>query len=79
MKIIPETLIGELFGHEKGAFTGAQFSTRIEEKFEQAKQGTLFLDEITEMPIHLQVKLLKSPPRGWIWVGENKPFIFKHE
>jgi PAS domain S-box-containing protein len=55
---IPETLIeSELFGYEKGAFTGA----RIEGKpglFEIAHNGTIFLDEIGELPLHLQVKLL---------------------
>ncbi len=55
---IPENLIeSELFGHEKGAFTGA--STRQIGKFEQADQGTIFLDEIGELPLALQVKLLR--------------------
>ncbi|MBF0274737.1 MAG: sigma-54-dependent Fis family transcriptional regulator [Nitrospinae bacterium] len=55
---IPENLIeSELFGHEKGAFTGAQFK-KIG-KFEQANKGTIFLDEITEMDIGLQSKLLR--------------------
>ena len=46
-----------LFGHEKGSFTGALSSQAG--LFEQAQDGTIFLDEIGEMPLHLQVKLLK--------------------
>jgi DNA-binding NtrC family response regulator len=56
---IPETLIeGELFGHEKGAFTGA--INRQQGCFELANHGTLFLDELTAMPLSSQVKLLRA-------------------
>ena len=56
---IPEALLESvLFGHEKGAFTGAD--TRHIGKFERAHQGTLFLDEISEMPLSLQSKLLHA-------------------
>src|SRR5437588_4569610 len=56
---IPETLLEtELFGHEKGAFTGA--SARKPGKFELAHRGTLFLDEIGDLPLALQAKILRA-------------------
>ena len=62
---IPEALAeGELFGAERGAFTGA-VSTRVG-LFEQANRGTLFLDEVTEMPLALQAKLLRVLEDGKI-------------
>lgn len=70
---IPENLLeSELFGHEKGAFTGA-VSRRIG-KFEEAEGGTLLLDEISEMDVRLQAKLLRAIQEREIdRVGGNKP------
>ncbi|MFS0736153.1 PEP-CTERM-box response regulator transcription factor [Sphingomonas sp. 1P06PA] len=70
---IPETLLeAELFGHEKGAFTGAIKTT--EGKIEQAQGGTLFLDEIGDVPLPLQVKLLRFIQERVIErIGGRKP------
>lgn len=69
---IPEGIIeSELFGHEKGAFTGAQ-STR-EGYFEKANNGTIFLDEIGDTPLNVQVKLLRVLESGEFFrVGSSK-------
>ena len=68
---IPESLLEtELFGHEKGAFTGA--NARKPGKFEVAHGGTLFLDEIGEMPVNLQAKVLRVlEERSFERVGSN--------
>ncbi len=73
---IPETLIeSEVFGHERGAFTGA-VSTRSG-CFEQAHGGTLFLDEIAEMPMVLQPKLLRVLAEGKVRrLGGNQEIAF---
>ncbi|MBT4020267.1 MAG: sigma-54-dependent Fis family transcriptional regulator [Alphaproteobacteria bacterium] len=70
---IPENLLeSELFGHEKGAFTGA--ATRRVGKFEEANGGTLLLDEISEMDTRLQAKLLRAVQEREIdRVGGSKP------
>ena len=70
---VPGELIeSELFGHEKGAFTGA--AARHTGKFEQAHGGTLFLDEIGDMPLAMQAKLLRVLEEGEVErVGGDKP------
>ena len=70
---IPENLIeSELFGHVKGAFTGAVMSRPG--KFQIADKGTLFLDEIGELPLNLQVKLLRAlQERVVVRVGDSRP------
>jgi transcriptional regulator with PAS, ATPase and Fis domain len=70
---IPENLIeSELFGHVKGAFTGAVASRPG--KFQVADKGTLFLDEIGELPLNLQVKLLRALQERIVFrVGDSKP------
>jgi two-component system, NtrC family, nitrogen regulation response regulator NtrX len=70
---VPAELIeSELFGHEKGSFTGA--SGRHVGKFEQADQGTIFLDEIGDMPLHMQAKLLRVLEEGEVErIGGDKP------
>src|SRR5918995_1630655 len=73
MAAIPRELIeSELFGHEKGAFTGAQ--ARTMGRFEQADGGTLFLDEIGDMPMEAQTRLLRVLQQGeYTTVGGRTP------
>jgi two-component system, NtrC family, nitrogen regulation response regulator GlnG len=73
MAAIPRELIeSELFGHEKGAFTGAQ--SRSTGRFEQAEGGTLFLDEIGDMPMEAQTRLLRVLQEGeYTTVGGRTP------
>jgi two-component system, NtrC family, nitrogen regulation response regulator NtrX len=70
---VPAELIeSELFGHEKGSFTGA--ANRHTGKFEQATDGTLFLDEIGDMPLSMQAKLLRVLEQGEVErIGGDKP------
>lgn len=76
MAAIPKDIAeSELFGHEKGAFTGADQLKKG--KFEEANGGTIFLDEIGEMELSLQVKLLRVlQEREVVRVGGNKPIPF---
>ncbi len=73
MAAIPKELIeSELFGHEKGAFTGAE--SRAIGRFEQAQGGTLFLDEIGDMPLEAQTRLLRVLQQGeYTTVGGRTP------
>jgi DNA-binding NtrC family response regulator len=70
--VSPSLIESELFGHERGSFTGAE---RLHKGyFERAHGGTLFLDEITEMPIELQVKLLRVLETGVVMrIGGERP------
>ena len=69
--ISPQLIESEIFGHEKGSFTGAD--RQHKGYFERADGGTLFLDEVTEMPVALQVKLLRVLEAGiFMRIGSNQ-------
>ncbi|MDB6060784.1 MAG: Response regulator containing CheY-like receiver, AAA-type ATPase, and DNA-binding domain [Verrucomicrobiaceae bacterium] len=69
--ISPQLIESEMFGHEKGSFTGA--TREHKGHFERASGGTLFLDEVTEMPVELQVKLLRILETGrFMRVGSDR-------
>jgi two-component system response regulator AtoC len=69
--ISPQLIESEIFGHEKGSFTGAD--RQHKGYFERSNGGTLFLDEITEMPVELQVKLLRVLETGaFMRIGSNQ-------
>ena len=71
MAAIPRELIeSELFGHERGAFTGA--TSRSQGRFEQANGGTLFLDEIGDMPPEAQTRLLRVLAGGRVHLGRRR-------
>ncbi|HXJ36597.1 MAG TPA: sigma-54 dependent transcriptional regulator [Candidatus Eisenbacteria bacterium] len=70
--VSPNLIESELFGHERGSFTGA--AQRHRGHFERASGGTLFLDEVTEMPVELQVKLLRVLETGTVMrIGGDEP------
>lgn len=72
--ISPQLIESEIFGHEKGSFTGAE--RQHKGYFERASGGTLFLDEVVEMPIELQVKLLRVLESGsFMRIGSNQEIL----